>query len=268
MACRILLTALFLTSWLTYRAYPQSEQLVVNLTSPMTMGFLSFENPKGSVRITGYDGSVILISAVQRFAGEISGEKNRPGIAPKKTFEISARERNNQVSIICISQSKTIDFDIKVPRKFYLKIGSLDNGIVEIINVDGEIEATNPGGDIVLDNIAGSAVLNSVNGKIHASFRSLKQGSPMMFTSLEGNIEVFLPEKSNANLKMRSQNGTLISEFDIKPVKSADAGTKTPAGKVYALGNWTVGILNNGGSELIISTFNGNIYLKKNPGLL
>lgn len=241
----------------------QSEQLVIRLTNPGLPGYLAFDNPKGSVKITGYDGQVILINAVQRFSGNGKQENDGMHKIEQKTFDLSAEEKNNQVSLVCMSNNKTVDFDIKIPRKFSLKISSFDNGKIEIIRVSGSVEADNPFGDIILDNFSGSAVLNSVNGKIRAIFSAVDPLSPMMFTSLEGNIELYFPEKVNANLKLRSENGDLFTEFTIKPIRRQTEVKKNEQVSVYSLEDWTLGMLNNGGPEYFISTFNGNIYLKK-----
>jgi hypothetical protein len=241
----------------------QSEQLVIRLSKPGQPGFLSFDNPKGSVKVTGYDGDVVLINAVLRYTGKTAPSGNGMRKIEQKAFDISADEKNNNISLICISESKTVDFDIKIPRRFSLKISSFDNGKIEIIRVAGSIEADNPNGDILLDNISGSAVLNSVNGRIRASFASVDASSPMMFTSLEGNIELTLPAKVNADIKLRSQHGEVYSDFNIKPVRRQTEVQKGNQGGHYALEDWTVGLINNGGPQYFISTYNGNIYLRK-----
>jgi hypothetical protein len=240
----------------------QTEQLVVNLTHPGNQGYLSFVNPKGSVKITGYNGEVILVNARMRITGNPQGKTGIQRIE-QKTFEISAEEKNNSIVLFCNSNNKTIDFDIKIPRKFSIKISSKDNGRIEIVNIEGDIEADNPGGDIILNNVSGSAVLNAINGKIVADFTWVKPGSPLMLTTLEGNIELYLPENTNANIKIRSQNGELFSEFSLKPLPRKTQVKKNEGGNVFSLEDWTMGTINNGGPEYVISTFNGNVYLKK-----
>lgn len=244
-------------------ARAQSEQLVIRLSNPGLPGYLAFDNPKGSVKITGYDGQVILVNAILRYYE--NGNQDNAGMhkIERKAFDLSAEEKNNQVSLVCMSNNKTVDFDIKIPRNFSLKISSFDNGKIEIIRVSGNIEADNPSGDIILDYVTGSAVLNSVNGKIKALFSAVDPALPMMFTSLEGNIELYFPEKVNANIKLRSENGDLFSEFNIKPIRRQTEVRNDVQGSAYTLENWTVGMLNNGGPQYFVSTFNGNIYLKK-----
>jgi len=260
---KILNVSLLFLVFMAGPAAGQSEQLVIRLTNPGLPGHLAFDNPKGSVKITGYDGQVILVNAVQRFSG--SGKQDNTGMQKieQKAFDLSAEEKNNQVSLVCMSNNKTVDFDIKIPRKFSLKISSFDNGKIEIIRISGNVEADNPFGDIILDNVAGSAVLNSVNGNIRAMFTAVDPASPMMFTSLEGNIELYFPENVNANIKLRSENGDLFTEFSIKPLPRQTEVKKSAQGSIYSLEDGTVGLLNNGGPEYFVSTFNGNIYLKK-----
>lgn len=261
---RYLIITIFLLKIISYQCFGQREQLVVNLTNPSVPGYFSFDNPKGSVKITGYNGEVILITAVSRFSAE--NETDRfTGQAP---FKITAEEKNNRIMLYCLSNNKTIDFNIKMPRQFSIKVSSFDNGKIEIINIAGDIEASNPAGDIILDQISGAAVVNSINGKISASFVQVRSDSPMMFTSLEGSIEIYLPEKVNAGVKMRSQYGELFSEFKLKPFAGRNTGKRGVTGNLITTEGWTVGMLNNGGPEYLISTFNGNIRLKKyHPGM-
>lgn len=253
-----------LWSVLDHPGYGQHGQMVVNLTNPSASGYLNFTNPKGSVKVTGYNGDVVIITAIARFDNDIRNDGAQK-IPVSKLF--SADEKNNRISVYCTETNKTLDFDIKIPRNFSMRISSLDNGTIEIINIKGDVEASNPAGDIVLESISGSAVVNTVSGKIVASFSRTAVNSPMVFTSLEGNIELYLPENTNAQVKLRSQNGKLLSDFNIVPLKQTDNKAKGTDYRLIASEGWTVGMINNGGPEYMISTFNGNINLKKNRNI-
>jgi DUF4097 and DUF4098 domain-containing protein YvlB len=150
-----------------------------------------------------------------------------------------------------------------VPRKISLKLKSLDNGNIEIINIDGEVEIENANGNITLENISGSAVLSSVYGKISAGFREVNPKSPMMFTSFEGDILVTFPANINAKVKMKSDKGQILSDFDIIPSKRQPVIKKVENTRIYSLEDWTVGSINSGGPEYIIKSYTGDIVLKK-----
>jgi hypothetical protein len=244
-------------------SFSQSEQLVINITQTSLPGQLTFENPKGSIKVTGYDGEVILVTSMLRFREAEKIVNNGMKRIDQNGLDMSAEVNGNNVSLLCRTIGKTVDFDIKVPRNFSLKLKSLDNGIVEIVNINGEIEVENTNGDISLENISGSAVLSSVYGKISAVFREVNPNSPMMFTSFEGDITITFPETINARLKMKSEKGEILSDFDIKPVKRQSVVTRVENTRIYSLEDWIVGSINTEGPEYIIRNYNGDIYLRK-----
>jgi hypothetical protein len=257
---------LIITSILAFipsETFCQSEQLVINLTQASLPGQLTFENPKGSIKVTGYDGEVILVTGMLRFREAEKIVNNGMKRIDQNALDISAEVNGNSVTLQCRTIGKTVDFDIKVPRNFSMKLKSLDNGIVEIFNINGEIEVEDANGDITLENISGSAVLSSVYGKISAVFREVNPNSPMMFTSFEGDITITFPAAINARLKMKSEKGEILSDFDIKPVKRQSVVTRVENSRIYSLEDWVVGSINTEGPEYIIKNYNGDIYLRK-----
>jgi hypothetical protein len=244
-------------------AFCQDEQLVINLPASSIPGSLIFENPKGSIKVTGYDGKVVLVNCTYRYMEADKNASNGMRRINQDDLDISAEVNGNEILLLCRTPGKTVDFDIKVPRDFSMKLKSLDNGNVEVFNVNGVIEVENTSGDITLENISGSAVLSSVYGTISAVFRSVDTESPMMFTTFEGDINITLPLFSNALLKMKSEKGEILSDFDIKPAKRQPVVKNIENKKVYSLEDWSVGIINSGGPEYILRTYNGNIYIRK-----
>ena len=250
--------------------HSQEEQLVINLTGPAVNPVFIFENPKGAIKVTGYDGTDILVNASLRNTGT---ERQKTGTVRKigqNSPDIYAETEGGNVTLFSRTSGKTVDFDIKIPRNFSLKLKSLDNGTVHVINVNGNIEAENPAGDLILENIAGSAVLSTVYGKISAAFREVNPGAPMMFTSIEGNISLTLPPAVNAVLRMKTGTGEIESDFDIVPEKRRSVVKNLENKKIYSLEDWVIGRINAGGPEYVITTYNGNIFVKKNkaPGNL
>jgi hypothetical protein len=241
----------------------QSEQLVINLNQASLPGLLTFENPKGSIKVTGYEGGVILVTGTLRFTSEEKAAEGGLQKITRNVPDISAEVNGNTVSLLCRTTGKTVDFDIKVPRRISLKLKSLDNGNIEIVNIDGEIVIENNNGDISLKNISGSAVLSSVYGKISAGFREVNQASPMMFTSLEGDIEIVFPASTNAKLKMKSEKGEILSDFNIKAANRQSVVKNVENTRIYSLEDWVVGTINGGGPEYIIKSYIGNITLRK-----
>ena len=240
----------------------QSEQLVINPPAGGEERLFTFENPKGSIKVTGYDGSVIVVTGTLRYpeAAKKSGGLRKIEQSP---VDIRAEVNGQNVLLLCGTSDKTVDFDIKIPSGFSMKLKSLDNGNVDILNINGEVEVINNNGNITLENISGSAILNSVFGDITVVFREVRPDSPMMLTSFEGEISLTVPATTNANLKMKSGKGEILSEIDFQPLKRQPVVRQVENTSVYSLEDWITGSINKGGAEIVLQTYTGNIILKK-----
>ena len=90
----------------------------------------------------------------------------------------------------------------------------------------------------------------------------------MSFSSLNGDIDVTLPADLKAKVKLKSDNGAVYSDLDIQ----VDASSRKPVVQDNSSGHGrfrvqfdraTYGVINGGGPEIQLTTFNGNIYIRK-----
>jgi DUF4097 and DUF4098 domain-containing protein YvlB len=155
------------------------------------------------------------------------------------------------------------DLEIEVPVKTNLNLHTVNGRIISVDNVEGDIEVNAINGSVELTNIAGSVVANSMNGKVAVSFQNIAAGKPMSFTSMNGNVDVTLPAAAKANLKMRTGNGGIYTDFDIQMMQQANSTPdQTPRRRVRVEKNVT-GTINGGGADFDLRSQNGNIYLRK-----
>ena len=245
------------------------EQLTVTLSAPGKPGSLEVELVNGSIRVTGYSGKDVVIDAAARASkhlgispGNVAGMKR---ISAGNSLSLTAEEKNNRIEISTESWKSPIDLVIKVPRNFSLKVSTVNDGDITIDNVAGELEVTNVNGDISLNQVAGSAVANTVNGDLKATFTRITAGAPMAFSTLNGKVDVTLPANASAALKMKSDQGNVYSDFDVALSKGQPKATRTSQNGLSRLStdNWTYGKINGGGAELMMKTFNGDIFLRK-----
>ncbi|HPG06975.1 MAG: DUF4097 family beta strand repeat protein [Lewinellaceae bacterium] len=223
----------------------QTQKVLIPLDQPDLSGKLTFDNPKGSISVTGYDGNIIVVTATARFNQKDSKTQN--------DWKLTYDQQETNVILYCNAQGNTIDVDIKIPRHFTLQLRSRDNGDVIVIRINGAIEVDNAQGSIMLDNISGSAILNSVYGNITARFKEVNPDDPIMATTIEGDIELSLPEATHANLKLNTSRGNIISVFPL-----LEAGQESSP-----LFDWKSSKINGGGPEYILRTYNGDIQIKR-----
>ncbi len=245
----------------TFCAFSQSEDLIIELNKVKDYGYLQFDNPKGSVNINGYEGNVIIVTGTPRFRDNVDNEQvNYRKISPPR-FSLSAEVKDNNVLLLCDSYGNTIDFNIQVPVNMSIKIKSIDNGEVSVYRINGEIEIENEYGNIFAGNISGSSVINTTYGNIRVIFKKIPE-TPCMFTSFEGDIELVFPEDEKASLKIRSPKGEIMSLVNLDITERKALLRSDQDIKKYTLENWTRATLNGGGTEIILSSYSGNIILK------
>ena len=111
----LLLVLLFILFIHSYGS--ESEQISIPLSNSGKPGLVSVNHYKGSIKVTGYNGKAIVITASYRRSENNNGMKLISGSALK----LSATEKDNVVFVSVNSFRRTIDLDIRVPRNFSLK---------------------------------------------------------------------------------------------------------------------------------------------------
>jgi DUF4097 and DUF4098 domain-containing protein YvlB len=157
-------------------------------------------------------------------------------------------------------------FEVRVPTRTNLKLSALNDGVITVENVEGDLEIENVNGPVVLTNVSGSVVANSLNGGVKAQLTRVTAQKAMAFTSLNGNVDVTLPATLKATLKMRSDQGDIFSDFDVqlRSVPTTPDSNPRAGGKLRLEVNRSIyGAVNGGGPEIELRTFNGSVFLRK-----
>ncbi|MCX6572244.1 MAG: DUF4097 family beta strand repeat-containing protein [Candidatus Aminicenantes bacterium] len=180
---------------------------------------------------------------------------------------LEIQEENNVVQVSTESWKAATDLVIQVPRSTSLEVRSTMDGAVIVEGVNGEIDINNINGPVTLKNVSGNTLVHTVNGDIEVVLARVAADKPLSFSTMNGDIDVTLPADVKANLKMKSEQGEIYSDFDInmtrQPAKS-EAAEKTEQGKFRITFDKSLyGIVNGGGQEIGFNTFSGNIYIRK-----
>jgi len=246
----------------------QPQQIVVPLTRPEKPGKLILERHQGSISVKGYEGTVVLIKAfLRRSTGTAPSDRDAEGLKPVSAaaIQLDAQEVDNVVTVDAHSRNKSIDLDISVPARFALKLGVLDDGDVIVDGLTGDVEVNNPYGRVRLDHLTGSANVNTVDGDISVRFLGVDTGVPLAFTSFHGKIDVAFPPDVDLTVRVKSDEGMVYSDFDIAVEKRKSRSD--PAGKTggtrIALEEWTTVRIGRGGTDVLLKSFDGNIYIRK-----
>ncbi len=184
-------------------------------SDPSKPGTLKISFPWAEARITATDGNEIVVTSTLKRKGH--GELDNEGfrrLDEDLTFELE--EKNNVATISIGGDNPWVpqgaEFDIKVPRNTNLILRTEAGGDISVNGVEGDIDINSMNGEVTLEDVASSAVVNTMNGEVHVSF-SKAPVKPVSLSSMNGEIELRLPTDTKANVRMRTHNGSIRTNF-------------------------------------------------------
>jgi hypothetical protein len=254
-------------------AQSPDNKVTVPLTDPSRPVTVRAHLLNGGITVKGADIKEVIVEAHVRDhegRGEGRGEGRSEGMKriPMTSTGLNIEAENNEVRISTDSVQRTTDLVITVPVHTSLSLHSVNDGNISVTDVDGELDINNVNGEVVLKNVSGSAVAHALNGKVLVTFNRISAQKPMAFSSMNGAIDVTFPADLKANVSLRTDNGEVFSDFDVKLQANAPQQTvqdnRDKGGKYQVKIDKTVrGTINGGGQEIQFKNFNGNIYLRK-----
>jgi DUF4097 and DUF4098 domain-containing protein YvlB len=181
------------------------------------------------------------------------------------TLDFEVSENNNIVKLQSGSWNNKMDLVIEVPYGFDVKVSSYNDGDIAISNVDGEVEVTTYNGGIKAEKITGSVIANTYNGEIKVTFNKVSEGVPMSFSTYNGDIDITFPASLKASFKMKTEQGEILSGFDMKIVETGPVQKKDTKAGTYkvVVDEWVKGEINGGGPEISMRNYNGDVIIRK-----
>lgn len=247
-----------------------SGEIPIPLSDPSKRAKLKVYINYGSISVKGTARKDILV----KYSGEPDRDDDHQDRDKSKnglrrigggTLDLEVSENSNFVKVQSDSWNNKVSLTIEVPSGIDMTLHTYNDGDIDVSNVQGEIELTNYNGEISAENISGSVVATTYNGEIKVTFDKVTDNTPMSFVTYNGDIDLTFPAALKASLKMKTQQGEILTGFDVKlsaatPVKSEQ--TKGGTFKV-TVDEWVRGDVNGGGPEIIMRNYNGDILVRK-----
>lgn len=219
--------------WCAMSAWSQNaapERITIALTDPSRPGMVNVSVPNGSITVTGYLGSQVVVES------------------DKRGVKVEESDNTVKVQAEAIGQ---VDLRLSVPTNTSLRLKCVNGGNIQVENVGGEIEVNGVNASIALKKITGVVVASSVQGRVRVELDAVTPGKPMSFSTLNGDVEVTIPADTKVDVSLQTMNGAIHTEFPI---------TLNPSSRV---GKRLTGKLNGGGAQMQLKSLNGSIYLRK-----
>ena len=248
---------------------PSEDQVAVPLSDPSRPALIDVSLVQGSITVRGSNRKDVLVVArpetdrpSRRYNPDATGMRRIPQTAG---FRIT--EDGNRIKVGSDNPNRSITFVIEAPARTNLQLSTVNGGEILVENIEGELTVSNTNGGITLNNVAGTVNAGTTNGSVRATLTRVTAEQQMAFTSLNGAVDVTLPPTTKANLRMRSDNGDVYSDFEVQLAASAPPVVQESRGSNgryrISRNRSIVGAINGGGPEFELRTFNSNVYVRK-----
>lgn len=229
----------------------------------------------GSITVKGAAVKEVTVEArIRSTEGEEEKSEKPRGLKliPNNSTGLTVEEEDNVVSVSTGMRggSRTVDLTLRVPTNCSMHLSTVNDGNIEVENVNGDLEVDCTNGSVKLTGISGSAVAHALNEDLTATFVKVNPQKPMSFSSLNGKIDVTLPSDVKANVYMKSDQGEIYSDFDLKVLTEDISPSIKKEDNKGKKGKFRVSVekavrstINGGGQEIQFTNFNGDIYIRK-----
>ena len=222
-------------------------------TVPLTAnGRVSLENINGNVEMTGWNRNEVQIDAVKTASDQQKLDNMRIEVnAGSSSVEIATKYPEHGMN----NNPGGVRYTLHVPQNARIDKIDLVNGSLTVQKVTGEINASLVNGKLKASDLAGEADLATVNGSIDATYDSLKDVREIKLKSVNGSVNLTLPQSPNADVDASVVNGSISTDFPL-----------TVKGRF--VGKSMSGTLGSGGVHIELNNVNGSIHLGPGRGSL
>jgi hypothetical protein len=256
----------------TLKAHMVSGSITVTAGTGPQVVIESQDGSKDSGRGPGPIGAAIRaqIQSALRGGGGDSDNSIPPGMHRIDTgaHGFNVEEDHNVVTVIPDFGGWGMNLVIQVPVNTSVELKTVNGGHIDVTGVSGDLDVENVNGPVTLKNVSGSVSAHTVNGSLTVGLDKVTPDKPMSFSSLNGKVDVTIPADAKARLRLKTTNGAVYSDFDVKmepdnskPVIEDGRGQ----GGRYRIrtDRGVYGSINGGGPEYSFQTMNGTILIHK-----
>jgi len=186
----------------------------VKFSDPAKPGTVKVILGRGDLRVQGTDTTEVTVKSDARSQSKTARKDGLRVLSSASSFALS--EKDNVVTLDATGDVAKggAEFRLTVPKSTSLVVQSAWGGDIRCAQLDGDVEVKSTNGEIKLDDIGGAALVETMNGEITASFRELREGKPLSFTTMNGAVVIRVPGEAKANVRFRTQNGSVLTDFE------------------------------------------------------
>lgn len=227
-------------------------------------GQFSIDNVNGRIEIHGWNSNVVVLNAIihGKAAESVAGVKidvdSDPSRAVVHTRLPSRKNDSNSFWDWFRNNiaNANVDYTVRLPLHARVENVSSVNGTAVVDGMADDITVSTVNGAARVKNAVRSLKLSTVNGTVTADMDKLGEGQSVVLDTVNGRIELAVPDNADAKFSIDTVNGRIRSDFPELAVK-----------KEFHVGSNLNGSLRNGAASVRASTVNGAIEIRKVPAV-
>ncbi len=203
--------------------------------------------PNGSVTVIGIEGNQIQLTARIQARGRTEERARELGEAVRLVLDRTNIQAQGPKT--ASREYWSVSYELRVPRSSDLWIRS-QNGGIEVTDVNGEMDLGTVNGGLTLNGLSGDVRAETTNGGVDVALEGRRwEGAGLTVRTVNGGVELSIPERYSAELETGTVNGGLDFDFPI-----------TVRGRLNRRVNATLG---DGGPPIRVTTTNGGVSVRR-----
>ena len=243
--------------------------------------YLFIYNISGFIKVEGYAGNKVVFEMDKT----ISADNDKQLETGKKEFKLGFSQQSDTVMAYIaepfdsrprrnwqhndnrrdIDYDYKVNFTVKVPYETNLHISTVNEGVITVDNVSGQLDINNVNEGITVKSAKGTTRAHTVNGDVTVGYLSNPPDASSYYT-INGDIRVSYQPGFSADLTFKSMNGEFFTDFkeaQLLPASVAKVQDKKGREAVFKINKMTTVRFGKGGKTFKFETLNGNVYIKK-----
>ena len=219
-------------------------------------GRVSLSNFAGTVRIATWDHDVVEVHAIKSACTsprlkevQVEIEAEPAEIRIRTLYSIADPIWRDDERARC-DNSAMVDYILLVPRDSRLDGISLVHGDLEIAGPSESLTASTVSGRLTARGLSGEATLSTIHGRLDVSVDDLGGRGPLTLNSVDGSIQLFLPQDADARLTAHTVTGGILNDFGLAVRRRGVTGRALDA------------VLGEGRSDVAVTNVTGSIAIR------
>jgi hypothetical protein len=155
-------------------------------------------------------------------------------------------------------------FEARVPPNTRLYVSTVNDGRVEVSDIEGQINADNVNGPVSIYNASACESVESINGEVSLSFATAP-GTDCHIETINGDISIRVPGDTGLDVAVDLNNGRMTSELPLDPLAiPARVEHRESGGSHKYTIEQSAGVrLAGGGPVFSVTSMNGDLRIQK-----